>query len=43
MGIRYNAESVLMTLSLESYGDIEVVIAKEDARKLIDALGEATS
>ncbi len=43
LGIRYNADSVFIFFCLTMITDVELVITKEDARKLIDALGEATS
>jgi hypothetical protein len=40
--IRYNDEQIGLGLSLQSNGDIEIIISKNDARKLIDALMRAT-
>ena len=39
--IRYGDESVAVSMSLSSNGDVEVVMQKQDLSKLIDALIDA--
>jgi hypothetical protein len=39
--IRYDSTSVTICLSLEGNGDVEVVMKKEDARALLEALKTA--
>ena len=39
--VRYDATRVALSVSSKSDGDIEVLMKKEDARKLIDALSKA--
>jgi len=41
--VRYDASSVALCLSLRADGDMEVIMAKRDARKLIDALMKAVN
>ena len=36
--VRYDAEQVALCLSLKSGGDLEVVMSKEDAKRLLAAL-----
>jgi hypothetical protein len=43
VGVRYDETTVALFLSLKTDGDIEVCMNKEDARKLIEALKQATS
>lgn len=39
--VRYDGTSVCVCLSLQSDGDVEVTMTKEDAKRLAAALGEA--
>jgi hypothetical protein len=39
--VRQDANTVALCLSLKSDGDVEVVMSKEDAHKLLDALKQA--
>lgn len=41
--VRYDQSNVALCLSLKSNGDMEVVMKKEDARKLIAALNKAVT
>lgn len=41
--VRYDEASVVVGLSLKSNGDMQVVMKKADAEKLIEALQKATS
>jgi hypothetical protein len=41
--VRYDKSSVALCLSLKSNGDVEVFMAKTDARSLIDALTTAVN
>jgi hypothetical protein len=41
--VRYDKASVVVGLSLRSNGDMQVVMTKADARKLIEALEKAMS
>lgn len=41
--VRYDQSNVALCLSLKSDGDMEVVMKKADARKLIEALTKAVS
>jgi hypothetical protein len=41
--VRYDGSRVALCLSLKSDGDVEVVMNKADAGKLIEALKKATS
>jgi hypothetical protein len=41
--VRYDESNVALCLSLKSNGDIEVVMNKADANKLIEALTRAVS
>jgi hypothetical protein len=41
--VRSDEDSVAVALSLESDGDIEVVMKKEDAKKLSEALKKAVA
>jgi hypothetical protein len=41
--VRYDGSRVSLCLSLKSHGDLEVVMKKADAEKLIDALKKATN
>jgi hypothetical protein len=41
--VRYDERRVALCLSLKSNGDIEVVMEKADARKLVEALRKATT
>jgi hypothetical protein len=43
LGVRYDETKVALALSLKTDGDIEVVMGKENARKLIAALQQATA
>jgi hypothetical protein len=39
--VRYDTSTVALCVTLEREGDVEVVMSKPDARKLIDALFDA--
>jgi hypothetical protein len=41
--VRYDENSVVVALSLKSNGDIQVVMKKEDAQKLLGALKKAVA
>jgi len=41
--VRYNQKNVAICLSHKSDGDMEVVMAKADAQKLIEALKKAVT
>ncbi len=41
--VRYDESRVALSLSLKADGDVEVVMKKADARKLVEALKEAIS
>lgn len=41
--VRYDQDRVALCLSLKSNGDVEIVMSKADAGKLIEALKKATS
>ena len=41
--VRYDVNSVAIGLSLKSNGDIQVVMKKEDAKKLSEALKKAVA
>jgi hypothetical protein len=43
VGVRYDETTVVLFLSLKADGDIDVCMSKEDAKKLIEALKQATS
>jgi hypothetical protein len=43
VGIRYDDTTVALFLSLKKDGDLDVCMSKEDAKKLIEALKQATS
>ena len=43
VGVRYDENNVVLALSLKTDGDMAVVMSKENARKLIEALEQATS